>query len=125
MPGVPEPYGTQIRDLRVRLELSQEGFARLSGVSLRTVARWEHGNVNPDPLSQARFERLRLLVEQLSPILPPGPLVRWLTTPLPDFKYRTPLDLIGSGFSTQAVQEWIQEKTGSAPPGPFLQLAFA
>jgi putative transcriptional regulator len=48
----------EIRDLRSRLELSQEAFARLVGVSVRTVARWEAGGSEPLPLA---VERLRAI----------------------------------------------------------------
>ncbi len=37
----------EIRDLRLRLGLSQEALARRMGVSMNTVARWEGGSRRP------------------------------------------------------------------------------
>ena len=44
-----------IASLRQKLELSQERMGRLAGVSMRTVARWENGDVEPEPLTAGRF----------------------------------------------------------------------
>lgn len=48
-----------VRELRGRLGLSQERFARLLGVSLQTVRRWEAGVSRPLPLISLRLEDLR------------------------------------------------------------------
>jgi transcriptional regulator with XRE-family HTH domain len=41
-PPNPEPQIT-LRDLRERIGLSQEGLARLIGVSSKTISNWERG----------------------------------------------------------------------------------
>ena len=48
-------HATNDRLLRQKLELSQERMGRLAGVSMRTVARWENGDVEPEPLTAGRF----------------------------------------------------------------------
>ncbi len=48
--------GNTIKALRQAQELSQEGLARILGVSVRTVARWEGGASQPSSLA---IERLR------------------------------------------------------------------
>lgn len=48
-----------IRQLRERLGLSQERFARLLGVSLQTVRRWESGLTRPIPIISQRLEELQ------------------------------------------------------------------
>ena len=53
----------RIRELRVRLELSQERFARLLGVSLQSVRRWEGGISRPLPLIAQRLEELQREIE--------------------------------------------------------------
>ena len=49
----------QVREIRHRLGLSQERFARLVGVSLQSVWRWEAGLSKPLPVLTARLEALR------------------------------------------------------------------
>ena len=40
-----------VRELRQRLNLSQERLAQQLGVSFQTVNRWETGKVNPSPMA--------------------------------------------------------------------------
>lgn len=49
----------RIKELRLQLGLSQERFARLLGVSLQTVRRWEAGLSRPLPIIDARLEQLQ------------------------------------------------------------------
>ncbi|MBI4235897.1 MAG: helix-turn-helix domain-containing protein [Chloroflexi bacterium] len=55
---------SQIREMRARLELSQERFARLLGVSLQTVRRWEAGVSRPLPLISVRLQEIRQELER-------------------------------------------------------------
>ena len=47
----------QIRRLRNKLELTQEGLARLLEVSVRTVAGWEVGQNKPSRLAEKALDR--------------------------------------------------------------------
>ena len=47
-----------IRELRARLELTQEQFAAKVGVTFSTVNRWESGRSNPSPLARRRISEL-------------------------------------------------------------------
>lgn len=49
----------RIRKLRGGLGLSQERFARLLGVSLQTVRRWESGLTKPLPILSLKLEELQ------------------------------------------------------------------
>ena len=49
---------TRVKEIRGRLGLSQERFARLLGVSLQTVRRWESGLTKPWPIFNQRLEEL-------------------------------------------------------------------
>ncbi len=49
----------RIRGLRLELGLSQERFARLVGVSLQTVRRWEEGLTRPLPVLSLKLEELQ------------------------------------------------------------------
>jgi HSP20 family protein len=48
-----------IKKLRLELGLSQERFARLLGVALQTVRRWEEGLTKPLPIINLRLEKLQ------------------------------------------------------------------
>lgn len=50
--------GTSVKEIRRRLELSQERFAQLLGVSLQTVRRWESGLTRPLPIISLRLKEL-------------------------------------------------------------------
>lgn len=51
---------TTVREIRGRLELSQERFAQLLGVSAQTVRRWESGLTSPLPIISLRLRELEL-----------------------------------------------------------------
>jgi len=50
----------QLKTLRQRRAISQEELARLIGVSVRTVVRWEKGYSQPSPLALARLQALNI-----------------------------------------------------------------
>jgi transcriptional regulator with XRE-family HTH domain len=49
---------SRLRQFRQDRELSQEALARLIGVSVRTVVRWEQGHSEPSALAAQRIEEL-------------------------------------------------------------------
>jgi len=53
-----------IRKLRLQFGLSQERFARLLGVSLQTVRRWESGLTRPLPILSLKLEELQRQVSK-------------------------------------------------------------
>jgi type I restriction enzyme M protein len=55
------PIPALIRDLRDRVALTQEAFAREIGVSFATVNRWENGKITPDRVA---LSDLRVFAEQ-------------------------------------------------------------
>ena len=48
----------KIRELRFKLELTQEQFAVKVGVTFSTVNRWERGKSKPSPLAMRQIEEL-------------------------------------------------------------------
>lgn len=48
----------KIKEIRSKLGISQEALARLIGVSLQTVSRWERGFFNPSQLAMEKIEKL-------------------------------------------------------------------
>ena len=51
--------GTEIRELRQRMGLSQGAFARRIGVSPNAVYRWETGSRHPIPILRIILENLQ------------------------------------------------------------------
>jgi putative transcriptional regulator len=49
----------QVRNIRRRLGLTQERFAKRIGVVKSTVARWETDQSEPSPLAEVRLKELR------------------------------------------------------------------
>jgi putative transcriptional regulator len=48
---MPSQTAKQIKDLRYRLEMTQEQFAMKLGVTTSSVCRWERGESQPSPLA--------------------------------------------------------------------------
>ena len=51
-------YPDLILTLRAKLNLSQEEFGKLLGVSLNSVSRWERGEFEPTKLVKVRLKEL-------------------------------------------------------------------
>jgi len=45
--------GTRIRELRVKLDMTQEEFAHALGITVSTVNRWENSHSEPSKLARA------------------------------------------------------------------------
>lgn len=54
----PEHTAAWVRELRQRLELSQEKFAVRLGVAYLTVNRWENGHTQPSPMARKLLESM-------------------------------------------------------------------
>lgn len=48
----------EIKALRKKLKLSQEGMGHLIGVSFTTINRWEKGKRKPIPLALAKLKQI-------------------------------------------------------------------
>lgn len=47
-----------IKEIRIKLGLTQEAFASMLGVSFTTVSRWERGLGKPSPMAQKNIQNL-------------------------------------------------------------------
>ena len=79
-----------IKRLRSVFKLSQEGFAGLVGVSVRTVARWEAGQSVPSQLAGRQLASLERLHQRLTHLLRPESIDDWMTRAHPGLGQRTP-----------------------------------
>ncbi|MBW4672371.1 MAG: helix-turn-helix transcriptional regulator [Cyanomargarita calcarea GSE-NOS-MK-12-04C] len=55
-------FGQLIYEIRLLVELTQEEFATVIGVTLPTVNRWENGHTKPSKLA---VQQIKALVEKL------------------------------------------------------------
>jgi len=79
-----------MKGLRRVFNLSQERFARLIGVSVRTVARWEAGETVPSPLAERQLKALERLHYRLTHLLRPESIDDWMMRPHPGLGQRAP-----------------------------------
>ena len=55
-PNLPEDLPSRIREIRLRLGLTQEGLAKAVGQDESQICRWEGGRESPHPAIRARLE---------------------------------------------------------------------
>lgn len=48
----------EIKELRLKMDMSQEDFARLLGVKLQSISRWELGKTFPGPKARRELKKL-------------------------------------------------------------------
>jgi len=60
MPTSLDSFAARVKQLRERLELTQEALAESLGVSFATVNRWENGRTEPSKLAQRQFDQFCL-----------------------------------------------------------------
>ncbi len=53
-----QDYVPVVRELRTRLGLTQEDFARALGITVSTVCRWEKGHSKPSKLACMSLNRM-------------------------------------------------------------------
>ena len=97
------PISTLVSLTRTALGLSQERFAGVIGVSVRTVARWEQGD-EPSELERERLEWIRDLVDIAQSIMEDDQVAAWFATPKVALDGRRPLDLFCTFRGLQQVR---------------------
>ena len=53
-----------IKEMRKKTGLSQVNFAKIVGVSVASLRRWESGDNKPSPLAEERLERIALIIDE-------------------------------------------------------------
>jgi uncharacterized protein (DUF2384 family) len=72
-------------------------IARALGTTVRSVGRWQAGEVAPRRESEERLLELKAVVDLIHRHLRPVPARMWLRSPNPDLAYEKPIDLIAVG----------------------------
>jgi len=102
-----------LKELRHRFGLAQEALARIIGVSVRTVARWEAGQSGPSPLAGRQLRALSDLDRILREMFRPESIPDWLGRPLNRLGNRTPRDVL----VTEGAESLLRLVRQIAPPG--------
>ena len=77
---LPEVSAT-IQSIRNALMRSQEALAKILGLSVRTVVRWEKEGVEPPPLEGERLDLIHEVIEIAKDIMEPEDIVTWFSKP--------------------------------------------
>ncbi len=106
---------SQPMKLRLFLKIAQEEFARLIGVSIRTVARWESEGVRPTSDMCEQLDFLLKLSRRLDEVIEREHITDWLTTPNPEFLNQPPMDLIQSKYGRRVLEQEIERAEWGIP----------
>lgn len=82
-----------VKELREALGLTQEEFARMLGVSARTVSRWERGESEPTPLALRGIRRWQRLLARLQEVFTTEAVPQWLHLSNESLGGRTPFEV--------------------------------
>ena len=85
-----------IEKIAEKFGLRQETLSRMTGFSLRAVAGWRNGKPPSTPVRRALVEMDRLL-DNLSRLMQPKDVGRWLKEPNPALDGSTPVQVIERG----------------------------
>lgn len=97
---------------RKALGMTQVTFARLLGVSLRTLSNTESSSSALRPDMLRRLKELERLVAALRELMAPGALRDWMITPSDAFEGSTPVQLIERGEADRIWQMVFALRTG-------------
>jgi transcriptional regulator with XRE-family HTH domain len=109
--------GRQPQPVKLRrfLKIAQEDFARLIGVSVRTVARWESEGVQPTSEIREQLDFLLKLCRRLDEVIDRENITDWLATPNPEFLNQPPVDLIKSKYGRRVLDQEIERAEWGIP----------
>ncbi|MFQ5781228.1 MAG: antitoxin Xre/MbcA/ParS toxin-binding domain-containing protein [Nitrospiria bacterium] len=98
-----------IASIRAALQLSQEAFARMLQVSVRTIVRWEKEGDEPPALERERLELIHELARIAGEIMEKDDIPAWFSTPKAAFSGKKPLDLLSTFRGIQQVRERLEQ----------------
>lgn len=98
-----------IDSIRTALQLSQEALARILGLSVRTIVRWEREGEEPPPLERERLDLIYEVAEIAKDIMKPQDLPIWFSSPKEALLGRRPLDLLSSFKGIRQVHDLLEK----------------
>ena len=109
---------SEIRQVREKLGISQEKFAELLGISMRTVCRMEaHVKVSKHYVATLKkLKVLKALLSQLSSDKDAPSVAEWLLKGHPSLYYHPPASVLGTEFGEKALPGLLKEFLDKVPP---------
>lgn len=101
--GRTESTHPSAAELRARLQLTRPVFARLLGVSERTVADWEHATA-PKSGAERAIKELRSVIEACERVMKPTFVGPWLVTAHGSLDGFKPIELIERGETERVLR---------------------
>ena len=92
-----EALAAKVAQTTKRLGITQEELARITGTSLRSVARYLSGQAVPQPLTKQRLLELAYVADQLGEVLKPEDANLWIHSPNRLLDHATPAERINAG----------------------------
>jgi transcriptional regulator with XRE-family HTH domain len=102
-PGPDVAHG--VREIRTKLGLSQEAFAQILGVAVRTIARWEQNETAPSSLGLSRLRAMDDVRERLRRLFPEDEGAAWLQNPNLELGGQPPLHRIRAPGGLEEVRD--------------------
>ncbi len=103
--------GATAAELRDRLGLTRPVFARLVGVSERTVADWERAK-DPKPASPRALQELRSVIEACERVMKPEFVGTWIVTPNEALAGFKAIELIERGETSKVLRALFYVEAG-------------
>jgi len=95
----------KVTTLRKKYNCSQVLWARMIGISEKTVSRWETNKSSPSSLASNKIKEFEKVINKMKGVIKKGKESEWLNTPNDELNNDTPLETILKG--SEGVQEVI------------------
>jgi len=94
-----------VTNLRKKFNCSQTRWARMIGISGKTVSRWETNKSSPSALASNKIKEFEKVINKMKGVIKKGKENEWLNTPNDELNNDTPLETFLKG--SEGVQEVI------------------
>lgn len=94
-----------VTTLRKKYNCSQVVWARMIGISEKTVSRWETNKSSPSSLASNKIKEFDKILNKMKGVIKRGKESEWLNTPNDELNNNSPLEAILKG--PEGVQEVI------------------
>lgn len=91
------PTANPYKELRTRYGFKQAEMQRVIGISLRNLSALETSEKQLSPQDRRRLREIETLLNELSEVIEPSQVHRWMTQPNNYFDGATPLQMIERG----------------------------
>jgi Protein of unknown function (DUF2384)./Helix-turn-helix. len=94
-----------VTNLRKKYHCSQMLWAKMIGISGKTVSRWETNKSSPSSLASNKIKEFKKVIDKMKGVIKRGKENEWLNTPNDELNNDTPMETFLKG--SEGVQEVI------------------